>query len=318
MAAVWPKLRTNSRTWTLAGHGSKVLTIAFSPDDGLIATGSLDLTVRLWDAHTGTTLHVLSGHTQGIFALAFSPDGTRLASGDESGAVRLWDVASGQPVGVLRQISEPVSGLTFLPDGSALGARSGSHLWFWYAATPVEQLVDRLLEQLVIPEDVVARIESDPTLSPELRSSAVRLARERRVDPVLLNEKAWNVAAIPGRAQAEYQEAVRLARAACALSADNGWYLNTLGAAEYRSGDDEAALVTLARADRINGGIPPDLAFVVMANARLGRKDPALAALARLRARLAPDWLGGSPEVLALEAERLVAARWPEAGARQQ
>lgn len=291
-----------------------MLALAFSPDDSLIATGSLDLTVRLWDARTGTTLHVLSGHTQGINSLAFSPDGTRLASGDQAGAVRLWDVASGQPVGVLRQASEPFSGLAFLPDGSALGARTGSHLWFWYGATPVEQLVDRLLEQLVLPEDVAARIESDPTFSPELKSSAARLARERRVDPVLLNERAWNLAGTSGRTLAEYQEAVRLARGACALSGDNGWYLNTLGVAEYRGGDDEAALDTLARADRIYGGIPPDLAFMVMANARLGRRDPALAALARLRTVMTnPGWRGGSPEVLAMEAERLFAATWPEA-----
>ncbi len=299
---------------TLVGHGSEVLAIAFSPDDSLIATGSLDLTVRLWDARTGSTLHVLSGHALGIESVAFSPDGTRLASGDQLGVVRLWDVASGQPVGVLRQTSDPIHDLAFLPDGSALGAWSSSKgLRFWYGATPAEQLVDRLLEQLVSPEDVATEIESDPSLAPELRSRAAHLARERHADPVRLNEQAWNLAAIAGRTRGEYQEAVRLARGACALSSDNGYYLNTLGAAEYRSGDYEAALDPLTHADRVNHGLPPDLAFIAMANAGLGRKEAALGALARMRTLMTDaGWRGGSPEVLALEAERVVAASWPE------
>ena len=309
---------------TLVGHGSDVLAIAFSPDDRLIATGSLDLTVRLWDARTGSTLHVLSGHALQIEALAFSPDGSRLASGDRLGVVRLWDVASGQPVGVLRQTSEPIGELVFLPDGSALGAMlwsfpKGNSLRFWFGATPAEQLVDRLLEQLVIPEDVATEIEGDPSLAPELKSRAALLARERRVDPVLLNEKAWNLAAIPGRTRTEYQEAVLLARGACALSPDNGWYLNTLGAAEYRSGDCEAALHTLERADRINRGLPPDFAFIAMANACLGRKEAARGALERMRTVMTDGgWRGGSPEVLAMEAERLIAATWPEASAQPE
>src|SRR5881398_2323492 len=63
------------------GHGERVASVAFSPDGKVLATGSFDNTVKLWDFATGKELHNLKGHTNQVYSVAFSPDGNLLASG---------------------------------------------------------------------------------------------------------------------------------------------------------------------------------------------------------------------------------------------
>ena len=66
-----------------------VTAMAFSPKGTILASGSTDKTLRLWNAETGKPRQTLKGHTAGITALAFSKDGT-LASGSDDGKVLLW------------------------------------------------------------------------------------------------------------------------------------------------------------------------------------------------------------------------------------
>ena len=56
--------------------------VAFSPDGPRIVSGSVDNTVRIWDADTGQQIGApLTGHTEPVAAVAFSPDGRRIVSG---------------------------------------------------------------------------------------------------------------------------------------------------------------------------------------------------------------------------------------------
>jgi WD40 repeat protein len=68
--------------------------VAFSPDGRLLASGSDDHTVKLWDVETGQEVRTLRGHTDWVWSVAFSPDGRLLASGSGTSTVKLWDVAS--------------------------------------------------------------------------------------------------------------------------------------------------------------------------------------------------------------------------------
>ena len=78
------------------GHWSAVQCCAISPDGRLIASGSSDQTVVLWDVERGVAVRVLSGHDAAVNACAFSPDGRTLASAGADRTLRLWDRESGE------------------------------------------------------------------------------------------------------------------------------------------------------------------------------------------------------------------------------
>lgn len=82
-------------TATLTGHTNSVVAVQFSPDGTMLASGSGDATVRLWDLATQTPLRTLTGHRDWVLCLAWSPDGRYLASGSRDGQVRVWTVATG-------------------------------------------------------------------------------------------------------------------------------------------------------------------------------------------------------------------------------
>ena len=82
-----------------------VCNVAFSPDSRLVARGSLDKTVRVWNVKTGKLLRTLSGHTLPVNREAFSPDGTTLASADGGGSALLWELTPPPTVDTIVSVS---------------------------------------------------------------------------------------------------------------------------------------------------------------------------------------------------------------------
>ncbi|CAI7644574.1 unnamed protein product [Penicillium viridicatum] len=110
---------------TLEGHSEVVYSVAFSQDGRLLASGSRDKTIKLWDPATGALKHTLEEHSDPVCSVAFSPDGWLLASGSEDKTIKLWDPATGALQHNLEGHSDIVESVDFSPDGRLLA--SGSH-----------------------------------------------------------------------------------------------------------------------------------------------------------------------------------------------
>ena len=118
------------------GHTLTVTGAAFSPNGRLLATGSIDETIVLWEVATGRELRTLRGHTWAVADVAFSPDGRFLASGSADKTVKLWDVASGRELRTFTGHSRVVELVVFSPDSRSLASGSADHtIKLWGVAT---------------------------------------------------------------------------------------------------------------------------------------------------------------------------------------
>ena len=105
---------------TLTGHTDRVHSVAFSLDGQMLASGSFDDTVRLWNVATQQQI----GNPLTGYSVAFSHDGKTLASGSYDHTVRLWDVASLTGIATLTGHTYPVLSVAFSPDGKTLASGS--------------------------------------------------------------------------------------------------------------------------------------------------------------------------------------------------
>ena len=113
-------------------NGTYVNSVCFCPDGRMVASGSQDTTVRLWDVETGACVRTLGGHGNTVNSVCFSPDGKTMASGSDDTTVRLWDAETGACVKTLEGHGDGVNSVCFSPDGRqvASGSRDATaRLW---------------------------------------------------------------------------------------------------------------------------------------------------------------------------------------------
>ena len=111
----------------VSGHTQNVLSLAFKPNSYLLASGSNDDTIRIWDVediHNLRHVRTLRGHTDRVTSVAWSPDGRTLASGSRDGTVRLWNPNNGINFAVLRGHTEGAECVAWSPDGRILASGS--------------------------------------------------------------------------------------------------------------------------------------------------------------------------------------------------
>lgn len=79
---------------SIAGHTGSVTALASSPDRPVLATGSADTTVRIWDTRRREQVHLFGAHSDRVHAVAWSPDGARVASASDVGNLGIFLVSA--------------------------------------------------------------------------------------------------------------------------------------------------------------------------------------------------------------------------------
>jgi WD40 repeat protein/tRNA A-37 threonylcarbamoyl transferase component Bud32 len=281
---------------TLEGHATWIQGLAFHPDSTRLASASHDGTVNIWDARTGQrVLPPLAGPTSGVYSVTFSPDGSRLASANQDGTVRVWDVATGEETLLLQDGLQEVGSVAFSPDGMRLASASTDgtiKIWDarpWMPAVVTERealgVLDYLFARPLCKADVCEYLRTSATITPEARQLALSLVERYReeTNPERYYQASWAILRQPYLNAFQYRCALRQAATACRLAPENSLYRTALGVAQYCAGQVPDALDILERADQRASGHPAALAFLAMAQQRVGRKNEARSTLSRLR-----------------------------------
>ncbi len=308
----------------LNGHSDWVYSVSFSPDGKFIASGGADKKVKVWDAATGSELMTLQSHDNAVVAVSFSPDGRRLVSASRlDGTVKIWDVTAG--VELMTLPGEDVYRVAFSPDGSSIAALYWEGLILWETTKPsggyglretareARALVNKLYEKHGYYYEVINRLQNENVLDETIRKLALPIANSRCWwDVYKLNEESWKVVSSPDANEVTYREALNKSEKAVCLNPHRN-FLNTLGVAQYRVGENQTALVTLSRADKLRTdsnepSAPEDLVFIAMSLHKLGRIEEAKATLERLRTLLKDERFADDQEAQGFlrEAEKLI------------
>ena len=112
---------------TLKGHSGAIWSVAISPNGQLLASGSQDTTLKIWNLHTGELLHNLKGYSGTVYRIAISPDGQTIVSGNSDGTIKIWNLETGELLHTLGEHSHFINSLAVSPDGQTIATGSGDN-----------------------------------------------------------------------------------------------------------------------------------------------------------------------------------------------
>jgi WD40 repeat protein len=111
----------------MTGHTGRVRALALL-NNGQLASGAQDRTIRIWDPNTGALISTLSASAQ-VFSLVVLQN-SNLASGLSTGEIQVWDISSGTSLFIFDTGSAGTMAMTVLASGELVNAYSSGSLYF--------------------------------------------------------------------------------------------------------------------------------------------------------------------------------------------
>jgi WD40 repeat protein len=133
------------------------MTVAWHPKERILATGSNDLTLKLWDLDQGNCYETWAGHQYWVVQVAWNSLGTLLASGSFDGTIRLWEPTTGDCLKVFTVDQTLPYAMAWSPEGRILalpGSDDTLQLW--------DVDADRCVRTLVGHEGLVTWLRFSP------------------------------------------------------------------------------------------------------------------------------------------------------------
>lgn len=112
----------------LQGQPSFNSVVAYYADEGWLALGGLDGSVKIWDVAARQSLVTIQAHRLQVTGLSFSSDGQQLATSSDDQVVNVWDWHSRQMLVSLKAAAQKTA---FAPDGSQLAAGEAQTITLW-------------------------------------------------------------------------------------------------------------------------------------------------------------------------------------------
>ncbi|PVD37339.1 hypothetical protein C0Q70_04338 [Pomacea canaliculata] len=150
---------------TLPGHSDTVTSCAFNPSGTILASGSLDKTVRLWDPVRGIPLFTIDAHNRFVSCCAFSLDGRLLATGSIDRTVKIWKLTDTSHImeGLMgyEAPEEDVKPTSSANPVCAMENWTVDDVVAWLATFGLEQYQDRFRENIIDGSELLALTSSD-------------------------------------------------------------------------------------------------------------------------------------------------------------
>ncbi len=113
-------MRTGSKIKSIMVGPIELWTIAFSPDDNYIISGSHSGKINMFNVETTKLDQTFDTRGKFTLSIAYSPDGKYIASGALDGIINIFDVQNAKLTNTLEGHALPIRSLCFSPDSKHL------------------------------------------------------------------------------------------------------------------------------------------------------------------------------------------------------
>ena len=168
---IWNAGGKEERRWI--AHEQQIPTVAINGKGTMIASGSRDDSIRLWDLNTGRLRSDLIGHSDDVLSVRFSPNDKFLASAGYDQTVRLWEVASGRALRIFKGHTNRVFSVAWSPDGERLASAGDATVRIWHAKSGAALRVISIGGSIETPEKKIPENLSAVAFAPDGKRLAV-------------------------------------------------------------------------------------------------------------------------------------------------